>query len=124
VIDPHGSLSRLKQHVIGKVTREDHSQIMNTMIRFFSEARDAEQKQAMAFDLSPFDEKLIKFGKLFHERFMDIDVSMPLEQALDLSWKTLAECFESHELLMKDELVAKYFPKQAASEAPTTAEAS
>ncbi len=27
VIDPFGSLSRLKQHVIGKVTREDHSQI-------------------------------------------------------------------------------------------------
>jgi V/A-type H+-transporting ATPase subunit B len=124
VIDPHGSLSRLKQHVIGKVTREDHSQIMNTMVRFFSEARDAEQKQAMAFDLSPFDEKLIRFGGLFRERFMEIDVSMPLEEALDLSWKTLAECFESHELLMKDELVAKYFPKQAAAEEPAAAEAS
>ncbi|MCK5232596.1 MAG: V-type ATP synthase subunit B, partial [Desulfobulbaceae bacterium] len=35
MIDPFGSLSRLKQHVIGKVTREDHSQIMNTMIRFY-----------------------------------------------------------------------------------------
>jgi V/A-type H+-transporting ATPase subunit B len=52
VIDPFGSLSRLKQHVIGKVTREDHSQVMNTMIRFYSGAKDAEQKQAMAFELS------------------------------------------------------------------------
>ena len=34
IIDPFGSLSRLKQHVIGKATREDHGQIMNTMIRF------------------------------------------------------------------------------------------
>ncbi|MEM1242305.1 MAG: V-type ATP synthase subunit B, partial [Cyanobacteria bacterium P01_H01_bin.26] len=50
VIDPFGSLSRLKQHVIGKVTREDHSQIMNTMVRFYSNAKDAEQKQAMAFE--------------------------------------------------------------------------
>jgi V/A-type H+-transporting ATPase subunit B len=124
VIDPHGSLSRLKQHVIGKVTREDHSQIMNTMIRFFSEARDAEQKQAMAFDLSPFDHKLIKFGKLFRERFMDIEVSMPLEQALDLSWKTLAECFESHELLMKDELIERFFPRSPGAATAADGEAS
>jgi hypothetical protein len=55
VLDPFGSLSRLKQHVIGKVTREDHNQIMNTMIRFYSGARDAEQKQAMAFELSDYD---------------------------------------------------------------------
>ncbi|MEJ2463067.1 MAG: V-type ATP synthase subunit B [Candidatus Thiodiazotropha sp.] len=110
VLDPFGSLSRLKQHVIGKVTREDHSQIMNTMIRFYSGARDAEQKQAMAFELTPFDEKLLKFGRLFQQRFMEIQVSMPLEEALDLSWRTLAECFDAEELLMKQSLIDKYFP--------------
>jgi len=111
LIDPFGSLSRLKQNVIGKVTREDHGQIMNTMIRFYSGARDAEQKQAMAFDLSDYDQKLIKFGKLFRERFMDINVDLNLEAALDLAWKTLAECFEAQELLMKQAIVDKYFPK-------------
>ena len=111
MLDPFGSLSRLKQHVIGKVTREDHSQIMNTMIRFYSAANDAEQKLAMAFDLSPYDHKLLKFGKLFRKRFMDINVSIPLEQALDLSWQTLAECFDENELLMKQSLIDKYFPK-------------
>jgi len=110
VLDPFGSLSRLKQHVIGKVTREDHAQIMNTMIRFYSGAKDAEQKQAMAFELTPFDEKLLKFGHLFQERFMEIQVSMPLEEALDLSWRTLAECFDAEELLMKQQLIDKYFP--------------
>jgi V/A-type H+-transporting ATPase subunit B len=114
MLDPFGSLSRLKQHVIGRVTREDHGQIMNTMIRFYSEARDAEQKQAMAFELSPFDHKVLKFGKLFRERFMKIEVSLPLEDALNLCWKTLAECFEPHELLMKDSLVEKFFPKDTA----------
>ena len=111
IIDPFGSPSRLKQNVIGKVTREDHGQIMNTMIRFYSGARDAQQKQAMAFDLSDFDEKLLKFGKLFRERFMTLEVSIPLEEALDLSWQTLAECFGPEELLMKQELVDKYYPK-------------
>jgi V/A-type H+/Na+-transporting ATPase subunit B len=111
VIDPFGSLSRLKQHVIGKVTREDHNQIMNTMIRFYSQAKDAEQKQAMAFELSAFDQKLLKFGKLFRDRFMDINVSLPLEKALDLSWQSLSECFEPQELLMKQGLVDKYYPR-------------
>jgi V/A-type H+-transporting ATPase subunit B len=111
-IDPFGSLSRLKQHVIGTVTREDHSQIMNTMVRFYSGARDAEQKQAMAFELSPFDHKLLKFGELFRRRFMDINVSLALEEALNLGWQTLAECFEPQELLMKQALVDKYFPKR------------
>lgn len=110
VLDPFGSLSRLKQHVIGKVTREDHSQIMNTMVRFYSEARDAAQKQAMAFELSDFDLQLLKFGELFRTRFMNIEVSLPLEDALDLAWQTLAECFQSEQLLMKQELVERYFP--------------
>ncbi len=115
VIDPFGSLSRLKQHVIGSETREDHSQIMNTMIRFYAGAKDAEQKQAMAFELSSYDLKLLKFGGLFRERFMDIDITLPLEDALDLGWETLAECFEPQELLMKQALVDKYFPKQKQS---------
>ena len=122
VIDPFGSLSRLKQHVIGTVTREDHSQIMNTMIRFYSGAKEAEQKQAMAFELSPFDQKLIKFGGLFRKRFMEIDISLPLEDALNLCWQTLAECFEPQELLMKQELVDKYFPKQSSQEAESILE--
>lgn len=117
VIDPFGSLSRLKQHVIGKVTREDHSQIMNTMVRLYAGARDAEQKLAMAFELSAYDQKLLKFGELFRARFMDINVSMPLERALDLGWQTLAECFAPEELLMKQTLIDKYFPCKPGSQA-------
>jgi len=83
---------------------------MNTMIRLYSGARDADQKQAMAFELSDLDLKLVRFGKLFRERFMAIEVSMPLEQALDLAWQTLAECFAPEELLMKQSLIDKYFP--------------
>ncbi len=117
MLDPFGSLSRLKQKVIGKATREDHSQIMTAMIRFYSNAKEAEQKQQMSFELSSFDEKLLRYGKLFRERFMNVDVAMPLNAALDLCWQTLAECFEPEELLMKDELVAKYFPKEKREEA-------
>ncbi len=112
VIDPFGSLSRLKQNVIGMVTREDHGQIMNTMIRFYSGGRDAEQKQAMAFDLSDYDYQLLKFSAMFRKRFMDINVSLQLDDALDLCWQTLAECFRPEQLLMKQDLIDKYFPKE------------
>jgi V/A-type H+-transporting ATPase subunit B len=122
VIDPFGSLSRLKQNVIGKVTREDHGQIMNTMVRFYSGGRDAQQKQAMAFELSDYDHQLLKFSELFRRRFMDIEVSISLEDALDLGWKTLAECFQPEQLLMKQELIDKYYPKDAADAATMTHE--
>ncbi|WP_100641715.1 V-type ATP synthase subunit B [Alteromonas facilis] len=116
VIDPFGSLSRLKQNVIGKITRDDHSQLMNTMIRFYSEAQDAQKKKAMAFELSAYDHQLLKFGDLFKTRFMDINVSMPLEQALDMCWQTLAECFSAEQLLMKQALIDKYFHSSTSEE--------
>jgi V/A-type H+-transporting ATPase subunit B len=106
-------LSRLKQNVIGKVTREDHGQLMNTMIRLYSGGKEAQQKQAMAFDLSDYDRKLIKFAELFTQRFMQLNVSLPLESALDLGWQTMAECFDPQELLMKQNLIDKYFPHKS-----------
>jgi V/A-type H+/Na+-transporting ATPase subunit B len=109
-LDPFGSLSRLKQFVIGKQTREDHGQVMNTLIRFYSAAVETEQKQAMAFDLSEYDQQLLKYGQLFRQHFMSLDVDMPLEQALDLGWQIMADCFEPEQLLMKNELVKKYLP--------------
>jgi V/A-type H+/Na+-transporting ATPase subunit B len=117
VLDPFGSLSRLKQNVIGKETREDHSQLMNTMIRLYSGGKEAQQKQAMAFELSAFDHKLIKFAELFAARFMALNVAIPLEQALDLGWQTLAECFEPQELLMKSALIDKYYPRKSSAAA-------
>ncbi len=112
VIDPFGSLSRLKQHVIGQQTREDHGQIMNTMIRYYSEGVEAEQKQAMAFDLSEFDHKLLKFSQLFKERFMRLDISMPLEEALDACWALLNECFDKEEVVIKQTLKDKYWAEE------------
>jgi V/A-type H+-transporting ATPase subunit B len=111
----------LKQHVVGKVTREDHPQIMNAMIRFYAGAKEAEKKKAMAFELSAFDEKLLKYGSLFKSRFMDIRVSTPLNEALDLCWQTLAECFDPKELLIKQNLVDKYYPKKEKAEAVAAA---
>ena len=112
MIDPFGSLSRLKQNVIGKVTREDHGDLANTMIRLFADSKKAREKQAMGFKISNWDEKLLRYSHLFETRMMDLQVNIPIDEALDLGWKILAECFDSQEIGMKKSLVEKYWPQE------------
>ena len=61
-IDPFGSLSRLKQQVIGKVTREDHGDLANAQIRLYAESKKARERQSMGFRLSKWDEQLLHFA--------------------------------------------------------------
>jgi len=110
VIEPFGSLSRLKQLVIGKRTRSDHGYIMNSMIRLYARSREVEQKLAMGFDKTVEDERYLKYGKLFYERFMDLKVDIGLNDALDLGWKTLAECFRPDQVEIKQEFIDKFWP--------------
>ncbi len=109
-IDPFGSLSRLKQQVIGKVTREDHGDIANNMIRLYAESKKARERQAMGFKLSKWDEKLLHFSELFESRMMNLQVNLELEEALDLAWRTLAECFKEDEVGIKQSIIDKYWP--------------
>ncbi|MCX6988937.1 MAG: V-type ATP synthase subunit B [Chlamydiae bacterium] len=109
-IDPFGSLSRLKQQVIGKVTREDHGDVANTQIRLYADSKKAKERKSMGFRLSKWDEKLLHYGTLFEERMMNLEVNYSLEEALDLGWKTLGECFDRHEVGIKDSLIEKYWP--------------
>ncbi len=111
-IDPFGSLSRLKQQVIGKVTREDHGDIANAQIRLYAESKKAKERQSMGFRLSKWDEKLLHYSTLFEHRMMNLSVNIALEAALDLGWQTLAECFEPQEVGIKQSLIEKYWPLQ------------
>ncbi len=111
-IDPFGSLSRLKQKVIGKVTREDHGDLANTMIRLYADSKKAKERQSMGFKLSRWDEKLLTYSSLFEKRLMNLNVSISLEDALNLGWLILSECFEPEEVGIKNEFIDKYWPKK------------
>lgn len=114
VIDPFGSLSRLKQQVIGHVTREDHGDLANTMIRLYADSKKARERKSMGFRLSRWDEKLLRYSILFEERMMNLEVNLQLEKALDLGWMTLAECFELAEIGVKKQIADKYWPQEVA----------
>ncbi|MBP7215658.1 MAG: V-type ATP synthase subunit B [Candidatus Omnitrophica bacterium] len=111
VIEPFGSLSRLKQQVNGK-TRSDHRTIMDTMIQLFANYRETLEKQAMGFQMSPWDAKLLKYGKLFEQQMMSLEVNIPLEKALERAWDILKECFLPEETGIKQALIDEYWPKE------------
>jgi len=108
-IEPFGSLSRLKQNVNGK-TRKDHRALMDAMIRMYSSYKETLEKKNMGFAMTRWDEKLLKYGLLFENRLMDLSVNLSLEEALDLGWKILAECFEKDETGIKSDLTEEFWP--------------
>ena len=112
-IEPFGSLSRLKQNVNGK-TRSDHRALMDGMIRLYSAYKESLEKKSMGFMMSEWDEKLLKYGHLFETKLMDLSVNIPLEEALDLGWGILAECFEPNETGLKTSLLQERWPKKDA----------
>lgn len=113
-IEPFGSLSRLKQQVNSR-TRKDHRIIMDTMIRFYADYKETLEKQSMGFQMSGWDKKLLKYGKLFEAQMMDLSVNIPLEEALDAGWEILAECFDPTETGIKSDLVKEFWPNKAKS---------
>lgn len=110
-IDPFGSLSRLKQLVIGKKTREDHGDLANALIRLYADSRKSAERMSMGFKLSNWDKKLLAFSELFEARLMSLEVNIPLEEALDIGWKILSQSFHSEEVGIKEQLIQKYWPK-------------
>jgi len=110
VIEPFGSLSRLKQQVNAK-TRPDHRTIMDTMIQLFASYREGLEKQSMGFKMSEWDKKLLKYGRLFEKEMMSLEVNIPLEKALDLGWEILADCFTPEETGIKKSMVEQYWPR-------------
>lgn len=111
-IEPFGSLSRLKQQVNDK-TRSDHRTMMDRLIQLFADYRETLEKRSMGFQMSAWDEKLLKYGKRFEEELMDLAVNIPLEQALDRGWKIFADIFEPAETGIKDSLIREYWPAKA-----------
>lgn len=108
VVDPFGSLSRLKQLVNSK-TRDDHSSLMNAMIKIYDSCRKVRQQMSMGFEISSFDQKVISYGKDFEEQMMDLAVNMPLVEQLDLGWKLLSKHFSPEETSLPSKLIEKYW---------------
>ena len=86
IVDPFRSLSRLKQLVQGKQTREDHSQVMNAGVRLYADAQNAKTKLENGFDLSDYDLRCLDYAKEYATRLLSIDVNIKIDEMLDTAW--------------------------------------
>ena len=111
IVDPFRSLSRLKQLVIGKKTREDHPQVMNAAVRLYSDAANAKTKMENGFDLTNYDERTMAFAKDYSTQLLAIDVNIGITEMLDVAWELFSEHFTPEEVNIKKELVDKYWKK-------------
>ena len=83
---------------------------MDSMIRLYASYKETIEKKNMGFSMSRWDEKLLKYGQMFEKELMALSVNLSLEDALDLGWRILAECFEKDETGIKSDLVAEFWP--------------
>lgn len=111
IVDPFRSLSRLKQLVIGKKTREDHPQVMNAAVRLYADAANARTKLENGFDLSDYDNRALKFAKEYSNDLLAIDVNISIDEMLDRAWALFAENFSKNEVAIKESIMEKYWPK-------------
>ncbi|VDB01019.1 V-type ATP synthase subunit B [Olavius algarvensis spirochete endosymbiont] len=109
-IEPFGSLSRLKQQANDR-TRKDHRALADGMIKLYAAYKDTLEKQSMGFQMTNWDEKLLRYGELFEDKMMDLSVNIPLEEALDNGWKILADCFEKEETGFRSNLIEEFWPR-------------
>jgi len=113
IVDPFRSLSRLKQLVIGKKTREDHPQVMNAAVRLFADASNARTKMENGFDLSDYDERALRFAKEYSNSLLAIDVNVDVNTMLDTGWRLFSKHFTEAEVGIKQELMQKYWPAKS-----------
>ncbi|MDG5799039.1 V-type ATP synthase subunit B [Marinilabiliaceae bacterium ANBcel2] len=111
IVDPFRSLSRLKQLVIGKQTREDHPQVMNAAIRLFADAANAKTKLENGFDLTDYDERTLDFAKAYSEKLLAIDVNLDIDTMLDIAWGLFREHFKKAEVGIKQEFTEQFWEK-------------
>lgn len=113
VVDPFRSLSRLKQLVIGKSTRNDHPQVMNAAVRLYADAASAETKRENGFDLTDYDQRALKFARKYADALLAIDVNVDTTEMLDIAWRLFAEHFTQAEVNIRQDLTDKYWPTEA-----------
>lgn len=108
IVDPFRSLSRLKQLVAGKTSREDHPYVMNASVRLFADAVGAKVKMENGFDLNEFDRRLIHYADDYQQKVLDVALNIPIDMVLDTCWGLFKKYFTSDELQIKQTIVDRF----------------
>lgn len=115
-IDVMPSLSRLKDHGIGKgKTREDHSDTMNQLFAGYSRGKEAKELSSILGEsaLSEEDKIFAKFSDAFEEKYLNQGyyTNRSIEETLDLGWELLAMLPKTELKRIRAEYIEKYLDK-------------
>jgi V/A-type H+-transporting ATPase subunit B len=109
IVDPFRSLSRLKQLVIGKKTREDHPHVMNACVRLYADAAGAKTKLENGFDLTDYDKRTLDFAREYSWELLAIDINIEIDSMLNTAWHLLSKHFTREEVAIKQEVMDTYW---------------
>lgn len=89
------SLSRLMKDGIGEgFTRADHADVANQLFACYARVQEVRSLASVIGEdeLSPNDKRLLQFGQLFDNRFINqgFNESRTIDQTLDLAWELLS----------------------------------
>ncbi|MEA5069165.1 MAG: V-type ATP synthase subunit B [Christensenellaceae bacterium] len=117
-IDVLPSLSRLKDKGIGEgKTREDHAPTMNQLFSAYSRGKDAKELAVILGEaaLSEMDKLYARFADAFEKEYVSqgYGANRPVEETLELGWKLLAILPRSEHKRIRDDMIDKYWPKEA-----------
>ncbi|HJD23547.1 MAG TPA: V-type ATP synthase subunit B [Firmicutes bacterium] len=113
------SLSRLMKDGIGEgFTRADHAAVSNQLFACCARVQDARSLASVIGEeeLSPNDKKLLQFGQMFDQQFINqgVNESRSIDQTLDLGWKLLSTLPREELDRIDDQTLAEhYHPEQA-----------
>jgi V/A-type H+-transporting ATPase subunit B len=85
---------------------------MNSCIQLYAQCDESREKREMGFELSEWDERLLRYGDLFEDEIMNLELNLSLFDALDKCWEILAECFEPEETGIRNNIIEKHWPKR------------
>jgi V/A-type H+-transporting ATPase subunit B len=82
---------------------------MNTLVRLYSDAKEAKTKLENGFDLNDYDLRCMDFSKEYSRRLLAIDVNITIDEMLNIGWELMSTYFEKYELGIKNEFVEEYW---------------
>jgi V/A-type H+-transporting ATPase subunit B len=95
--------------VIGKVTREDHPQVMNAAIRLYADAANSKTKLENGFELSDYDRRVLKFAEDYSRNILAIDVNLETDEMLDETWKLFSKYMTQDEVGIKQVFIDQHW---------------
>lgn len=115
------SLSRLMKDGIGEgFTRADHADVSNQLFACYARVQEARSLASVIGEeeLSPNDKKLLAFGRLFDQQYINQreDDNRSIDQTLDLGWKLLSTLPREELDRIDDKMIAlHYHPENEAA---------